>query len=113
MHAPDILADTGKRLPERRINNPADKEEHDHQHGEDVKIVGVTVEVVIEDTEQRLESQARQAVITAGNVRAQVTGLLQQDRGREREHQQGESAIAQQEPPGDESDQPRRNRGRE
>ena len=62
---------------------------------------------------QRLEGQSRQTVITAGNVGAQVAGLLQHDGRRQRQHQQRQAAITQQEPAGDEADNAGDNRGRE
>src|SRR4029078_8548218 len=51
--------------------------------------------------------------IAARNVRAQVAGLLQQDRGCKRQHQQRKAAIAQQEPASNEADNARRNRSSE
>ena len=73
----------------------------------------MAIEVVVEHAEQRLEHQPWQAVISAGNVRAQIAGFLQQDRGCERQHQQRKAAIAQQEPARGEADKAGRNRGRE
>ena len=111
VHAPHIFANAGERLAERRIDDAAHEIEHDRQHAEHVKIIGVAIEVVIEHAEQRREGKPRQAVIAAGNVGAQVAGFLQHDGGGERQHQQRQPAIAQQEPSGDEADE-RRQQGR-
>ncbi len=98
MHAPHVLADTGQRLPERRVDQPAHQIEHDRQHEQHVDIIGVAVEVVVEQAEHRLEGQARQAVIATGDVGAQVARLLQHGGKGDRQHQEGQAAVAQDEP---------------
>ena len=49
MHAPHVFADAGERLPERRIDDPADEIEHDRQHSERVEVISVPVEIVVKD----------------------------------------------------------------
>src|SRR5262249_8191115 len=67
-------------------------------------------EIEVKDPKQGLEGWAGETVIAARNVGTQIAGLLQHDCSRQSQHQQRESAIAQQEPSGNKADESCRNR---
>ena len=96
VHASDVFADADQRSPERRIDDAADRVKADQQHDEAIKIIGVAVKIVIEPPEQRRDCDARNAVITAGEITEQVAELLQHDRRGEGQHQQRQAAVTQQ-----------------
>ena len=83
------------------------------KYSEHIQIICVPVEVVVENAEQRLESQSRQSVIAAGNIGPQIARLLQKNGGCQGQHQQRQPAIAQQEPTSNKTDKTSSNCGRE
>ena len=107
MHAAHVLADAGERLTKWRIDDTAHQIEADCQHHQHVDIVCMAVEVVIEHAEQRIEDQARQTVIAAGDIGAQIARLLKHGGKRDGQHQQRQAPVAEDEPANQTADRPR------
>ena len=98
-------------LAERRMDQPAGDEEGDEQHRQRVPIVVVPPQIVLEQAEDGVDGDAQQPVEAAGIGLERVGQLLQHDGGGQGQHQQGEAAIAQQEPARHEADQTRAQAG--